>query len=111
MSTKIHSLSIFFIAFFPFLCMTSSKTPQTYFPKSDLEISKIKKRTGASLLFFISSAALELHRHRHRHRTHWTQQGARKKQNSVTPVVGGWVRDQKKDQGQIYFFDIFYRVF
>jgi hypothetical protein len=33
------------------------------------------------------------------------------KKQSVTPVVGGWVTDRKKDQGQICFFDIFWMVF
>jgi hypothetical protein len=32
------------------------------------------------------------------------------KNNSATPVVGGWVRVRKKD-GVRFFVDIFYRVF
>jgi hypothetical protein len=33
-------------------------------------------------------------------------QGAANKKKSVTPVVGGWVRGQKKDWGQ-FLFDFF----
>jgi hypothetical protein len=33
------------------------------------------------------------------------------KKNSVTPVVGGWVKAQKRAQGQIYFFRYYVIVF